>query len=409
MVHQSAWQAPTHFFSQLVYLNTVPAMGVGRRVHVGDLAGYYLNNPVGKQYLSARFNSASREYPLWLDFLERSAAPYRDWLITDILDDNAPDQTGFYSCTYLGPMGERIVAFRGSELLGNRRYQNDYRADLALAYTTVTPQQVMVDKYWRKFGESGSGSLAVTGHSLGGNLAVHGALCAPPAIRRRIASCHAYNAPGFCREYIREHREDIGALGERIALYQNKYDPVSSMLDNVREPVVVRSLFIPSEQEDTGVAELFYPHSNFMYETDESGLLRPEEKNEKCGFCRAAGALADLFQLLPAAIRRDLAELVLKALYSAPSGKNDVRYAVEATLEYISRGEGIGAAAVLYGAELLYRSRTGSHIGSVSRCLSENGGPCGTRELSQVLVVLLEMYRYAKGLMPDTSGAYGNG
>lgn len=360
-----------HVFSQLVYLDCVPAMYRNGRVTVGALADYYLNNPVGRVYLKARFEGVETEYELWREFLAGKAAACADWRITDIYDDNAPQQTGFYACTYLGPAGERVIAYRGSELLGNRRYKNDYVTDLALAYEVPTPQQGKARDYWARFGRPGyGGGLYLTGHSLGGNLAVYAAITAPQAIRGQIITCAAFNAPGFQKPFVRDNAPVVEEFGSRLMLIQNKYDLISSLLDNVNEPYVVASKFVPANLDNPSAEDILYPHSNFMYLVDGNGRFVPEGGRLKCFFCIAAHVLSDLFMLLPEKAREALAGLLLAALYAAPSPQERRRYALEALTKHIAReglfrsrrrtgGEAIANAASLMGKSMalpaLYR------------------------------------------------------
>jgi len=310
-----------HCFSQLVYLDAPPGMSPNETVTVGELAAYYLDNPAGRQRLLARFEKIPREYGEWLRFLREGVAPYSSWKIADIFDDNQPYQSGLYGCCYRSPAGARVVSFRGSELLGNPRHRNDYETNLALAYQSPTPQQAKVDAYWARFGANytDDAPLAVTGHSLGGNLAVYGAIMAPEAIRRRLTACLSFNAPGFPAGFRKKNKPVISELGSRLVLYQNKHDPVSSLLENVVPPVVVASKFQPSREDAPGVADILYPHSNFMFLTGDAGNFILDEAGEKCRFCKMVHLLSDLLMLLPRETREALSHTVLDVLYG--SGK----------------------------------------------------------------------------------------
>ena len=343
-----------HFFSQLVYLDTVPAMTTDKIVTVEKIAEYYLNHPIGKLYLKNRFGNIPKEYDLWLDMLENEAVKWKDWYVTDILDDNKPRQSGFYGCSYLSADAMRIVSFRGSELLGNRYYENDYFTDFGLAWMLKTPQHARVDDYWARFGLNIEGDFALTGHSLGGNLACYGVIAAPQEIKKRISVCAAFNAPGFNREFIHKNKGNIAESADRIRLIQNQYDLVSSMLENVANPEIIQSGFIPSEIEKPSIGDIFYPHSNFMYKKDADGGFMLSAENEKCSLAKMIHMNTDMLLLLPVKTRKELSEIILAALYAAPLPQNAGRYMLDAAIKYISHHkELLGLNNGEYG-ELVY-------------------------------------------------------
>jgi hypothetical protein len=340
--------AAAHFCSQFVYLNPPPRWD-GVSVTVGEMARFYGETPVGQRMLTLRFQKIPQELEQWRDFVAGEALAFGDWRLTQVLDDNGTAQSGFYGCSFLSPTGERIVAFRGSELLGNPDFRNDYESDFALAYTFPTPQQAMVEQYWRRF--PADGETLVTGHSLGGNLALYGAISAPPTIRRQIVGCYAFNAPGFCGEYIASRTAALEEVGERLYLLQNRYDPVSSLLRNVAEPLIIASKETPRElekEEDEGLLQsLFYPHSNFLYETDENGILIPAETQKKSAFCRAVNLLTEKLLLLPVEARKDLAETLLDALYGTPSGTDPADHVLTKFTSLTAHNHRFGAGAGL--------------------------------------------------------------
>jgi hypothetical protein len=364
--------AAAHFCSQFVYLNPPPRWN-GKSITVGEMARFYGENPVGQLMLTLRFRKIPQELELWREFVAEKALAFGNWRLTQVLDDNGTEQSGFYGCSFLSPAGERIVTFRGSELLGNPDYRNDYESDFALAYAYPTPQQEMVEEYWRRF--PATGEVLVTGHSLGGNLALYGALSAPPAIRRRIGGCYAFNAPGFCDDYIASRSAALEELEGRLYLLQNRYDPVSSLLRNVTEPLIIASKATPREmekEEEEGLLQsLFYPHSNFLYETDENGLLIPAEEQKKSAFCRAVNLLTEKLLLLPVDARKELADTLLDALYSAPSGADPADHALARLTNMASHnhcfnvGAGLELAGTVFSGAAMVKS--GGITGLLSR------------------------------------------
>lgn len=384
--------ATVHFFSQFVYLNPPPD---GRdAITVGDTAYFYRRTELGQRLLEKRFGGIPEEYALWKEYLDSMPEELRDWRLTDILDDNAPSRSGFYGCAFLSPGGERVVAFRGSEMLGNPRYKNDYITDFALILCEKTPQQAMVDLYWSKYADT-PGELWVTGHSLGGNLAAYGAMAAPAALRARIKGALCFNAPGFCREFIEGYQAALDDLGGRLTLYQNRYDIVSSLLDNAVPPVIVASRFDPSRAEEPTIGDVMYPHSNFMFQTDDGGEPLPEPTGRKSPLCGLAHSFSDMVLELPLAVRRELTVLTLDALYEAPDPKSGKRDALAAAGRYLGKqlsgNSRRSPAAVTYAARMLQGQDPAAFLARLHEEPPLLGG------LARILLLLLHLIRPAAG------------
>lgn len=342
-----------HDLAQLAYLDPPPRVPPGE-VTVGALADYYTGDVVGEAYLRARFCGISREYEDWKQFLREGIEEYRDFRITRVLSDNAPHATGFYGCAFESGENGTVVAFRGSEMLGNPLYINDYKTNFALSYVEKAPQQQKVEEYFLAFPELAEKPFSVTGHSLGGNLAAYAALCAPERARAAMSGAHAFNAPGFNREFIAargEEREEA-----RLYLYQNRFDPVSSMLLDVAEPVIVESAVDPHAGEELSISELFHPHSNFAFAWEGETLRRSEQG--KSAFCKGVRLFSEVFLLLPRPLREGLCGMALDALYAPASGKKELGYLLEAACKYLGRHPDTVEAhlklmTAYYGAQLL--------------------------------------------------------
>ncbi len=357
-----------HFFSQLVYLNLPPRQG--KITTVGDTVNFYLHTQAGQRLLEKRFGNTPREYELWKGMLESAPKELLDWQITDVLDDNAPQQTGFYGCTYLSPQGERVVAFRGSEMLGNPNFKNDYVTDFSLILCGKTPQQAMVDRYWSLYGHR-PGQIWVTGHSLGGNLAAYAAMAAPDSVRSRVQSAVTFNAPGFCKEFLKQYQTPIGELGERLILFQNRYDIVSSLLDHPAEAQIVASRFDPTAQENPTIADVMYPHSNFMFETDEAGEMVLDADGNKSPLCHLVHGLTDMLLTLPLPLRKELMALMLDAIYTSPDGPTGRKAALENASHYLNRhlaqNGAKTSAIVAYGAGLLQQQNPAEFLAKLHK------------------------------------------
>jgi pimeloyl-ACP methyl ester carboxylesterase len=380
--------ATIHFFSQLVYLNLPPQKG--KTATVGETIGFYLHTQAGQRLLEKRFGHTPRELESWKEFLESAPQELLDWQIVDVLDDNAPQQTGFYGCTFLSPQGERLVAFRGSEMLGNPNFKNDYLTDFSLILCDKTPQQKMVDRYWRKYGDK-LGEIWVTGHSLGGNLAAYAAMSAPDSVRQRIQKAVAFNAPGFCKEFLKRYQKPIKELEGRLVLYQNKYDMVSSLLEHPVKAQIVASRFDPTALEHPTLGDVMYPHSNFLFERDEAGEMLPDPSGEKSHLCQLVHRLSDMVLSLPLPMRRELMELTLHGIYDSPDGPTGRKAALDAASRYLNRHltqNGVKSPAmVAYGAGLLLEHNPIRFLAKLDEDLALPGA------LARTLLLLLYLLR----------------
>lgn len=158
-----------------------------------------------------------------------------NWKIVDCYNTN--DSTGFYGCVIDIGGGDAIIAFRGSEGATNlSNLQHDWlQADLGLLNNTLTTQQNEVYKFLKQVSESdyidNYDSLGMTGHSLGGNLAMHGSVVsAMPEIglSDKLERCVSLDGPGFSDEYLHKYGKYIDEVSGKITHY--KWSPVGGLL-----------------------------------------------------------------------------------------------------------------------------------------------------------------------------------
>lgn len=355
-------------FSQLVYLDAVPAMERHGIVTVESLCAYYLDTAVGRDYLRVRFGGNEREYAKWPPFLRNARRSLGAFRIAHALDDNRAYQSGFYGCTYHSPANDTVIAFRGSEMVGDRRHRNDYINNFSLAYSDKTPQQAVVDAYLSGL-PAFPGHVYITGHSLGGNLAAYAAITAPSAISARLALCMAFNAPGFPKPFCQAREARARALGERLVLCQNVYDPVSSLLYNITPPLIAMSHFDPGAQKPMRAQDLLYPHSNFMFVFDDHGHIVPTPVQRKSRFCQLVHLLSDLLMRLPKPVIEDLSQLLLSLLY-LPSPKEAKRYALAAMLERLTHCDANGGG-LCSALEMLLAMFDGARMPALSALYSK--------------------------------------
>ena len=159
------------------------------------------------------------------------------------------------------------VACRGTEGF-SMDYDSirDVYADIQLGITVRSDQQRSMEQFMRELNQNGYDGYYFTGHSLGGNLAMHGAISLPDSTK--ILGVTTFNAPGFNSGYLAAHNLQIQKIQNRMHAYQNEYDYVSSIFATPGRITVVDSQF---EGSDWG----FSHHSLNGFRIDENGAFIP--------------------------------------------------------------------------------------------------------------------------------------
>lgn len=163
-----------------------------------------------------------------------------NWRIKDI--HNTKNENGFYACVIETSEDNAIVAFRGSE--GLTRYKDlvyDWgKSDFGLLNNKETPQHTETERYANKLKEQEVlkqyKSVAVTGHSLGGNLASHFAIVnaygnEKKEIFDKITQVVNFDGPGVSNKYLEYNDEAIKKAGSKIKHY--KWSLIGSLLNPI--------------------------------------------------------------------------------------------------------------------------------------------------------------------------------
>lgn len=156
------------------------------------------------------------------------------WSISGVHNTNSDN--GFYACIIETSPGEAAVGFRGSEPmdeLGN--VVNDWvGADIGLVNSTCTNQQEEVDRFLQKYQEqlNGYDSVAMAGHSLGGNLAEYATIVSYKyGLDDNITQCVSMDGPGFSKEFIDMYRDQIEKMSG--VMYHPRWSFVGTMLNDL--------------------------------------------------------------------------------------------------------------------------------------------------------------------------------
>ena len=152
--------------------------------------------------------------------------------------------SGFSAFAVKDPINNNVVvACRGTEL--GKLSENpltagkDLYEDVSLALSEQTLQQKDMDKFMNELQKGGYDDYSFTGHSLGGNLAMYGAITLKD--KSKLRACKTFNAPGFNDDFHEKYRDEIDAVEGRMTSYQNKYDGVSEALDVPGKKVILAS------------------------------------------------------------------------------------------------------------------------------------------------------------------------
>lgn len=203
---------------------------------------------------------------------------WKSWRVVDVCNDQ--NASGYYGMLIDTGDGNAIIGCRGSESTDVATGLKDWgEADLGLLDSTLTSQQAVAEAYmeelWRKYGDKYN-SFSLTGHSLGGNLAMHMTITAPEEMRGSIERCLSYDGPGFSEEYIQAHRDEIERASGSIDHYTWSW--VGSLLNSLPgvEDVIIEATDDPGEE---GIWALLYRHATYNVIFNEDGTVREGEES----------------------------------------------------------------------------------------------------------------------------------
>lgn len=233
--------------------------------------------------LQDKWNSAERELDKTMakgdiDLYEEIMAPdsrYGSWIVADICDRN--QETGFYGMLLDTGNGCGLIAFRGSESTDTNQLIKDWlNADFGLLMDRDTRQQAEAAQYLTDLGNRfGYGSYALTGHSLGGNLAEHAAITASDEMRPKLVQTVNFDGPGFSKTYLERHQAEIEKTKNPLILY--RWSLVGTLLTHPsctdNRVVQVTSEIQPFEKLEAN----YLRHSTAFLEYEGEGLKEGKE------------------------------------------------------------------------------------------------------------------------------------
>lgn len=160
--------------------------------------------------------------------------------------------SGFSAFAVKDPINNNVVvACRGTELgkltESPSTTAKDAYEDLSLALSKETMQQRDMANFMEQLQQGGYDEYSFTGHSLGGNLAMYGAITLKD--KSKLGKCRTFNAPGYNQDFCKEYKDEIKEIknktdkngNPRVVSYQNKYDGVSEALTVPGNVIIVDS------------------------------------------------------------------------------------------------------------------------------------------------------------------------
>lgn len=200
------------------------------------------------------------------------------WKISGVHDTNS--ENGFYACIIETEPGKAAVGFRGSESLDDpsNLYNDWIKADFGLLNSTCTNQQEEVERFLDKYKEQLSDyeSLAMTGHSLGGNLAEYATIISSKyGLDDDITQCISMDGPGFSNEFINKYQSEIQNMSGVMKHY--RWSLVGGLLFDL--PGVEYKV---ADVTNTDNNDLFcvFRHDTKYVNFDENGNIKPGKQDE---------------------------------------------------------------------------------------------------------------------------------
>ncbi|OMC75650.1 hypothetical protein BSK62_02460 [Paenibacillus odorifer] len=311
--------------SQLVYLDILnikdleKTYALYKKITLGEVLNFYAS-PAGQQQLKERFPddlNGVKEYKQWNDLIEQmNISDYQNWEISNIVSHNKKEESGFVAFTVDTKNGAKVTAFRGSEPMDNPLYHNDWKNNGTTAYALESLQQAEAKEYMNNFKIDAGYELFLTGHSLGGNLALYSSFILPENLRNQLTSASTFNAPGFNGTLLDKHRATIDELNEndKIKEFRNKNDIVPALFQNPSA-----GIYIDTESERNTVLP---HHSLFSLKIDGNNeSFQRSESQTRALVPNLVHNITVGLEIVPGPLKEALVEGIFKVL----DGEVDLR------------------------------------------------------------------------------------
>ncbi len=186
-----------------------------------------------------------------------------------------------------------IVCCRGSDSLGIENANDWTDADLALLANEMNEQQYEMNLFMNDINDYNN--IYLTGHSLGGNLAMYGAIIYDEP--EKIRNVYSFDGPGFNDEFIKIYKDKIKAVNGKIMNFQNENDVVSSCFNSIGNVNIIHFAYKTLKYNEISRI-LFAGHQRFAFKVDSKGNLVRNNSGKKSTGCNAVHALSQKLSYL---------------------------------------------------------------------------------------------------------------
>ena len=251
-------------------------------ISVSDLLPYMREQATNGGFSDGKFvnEDDKRNYLEAITRLENKLTE-GDFIVSKCINHNGSSESGLVVFS-IEPRendnNEVVVCCRGSDGIAIENLNDWVGGDLALAWDTQTTQQKELDAFLSDFDEYDN--IYLTGHSLGGNLAMYGAVSFAERgekYEKKIAGVYSFDGPGFNSEFLSQHVKVIQKINDRIINIQNEHDIVSSSLSSIGKVVIIASSIEGANVLDN--------HNRWALATNADGSLRRSESGKKDNAC----------------------------------------------------------------------------------------------------------------------------
>lgn len=255
----------------------------GSELSVTSLFSALEEQALGKKFENAAFKTKEDKdnYLYALESLENKLKS-GNYVVSKNINHNASDQSGFLAFAIEpspNPDNEVVVCCRGSDGMSTETLNDWIGADAALAWENQTLQQKEMKDFMKSF--SSYDSVYLTGHSLGGNLAMYGAISFSNP--EKIKGVYSFDGPGFNADFEKKNKEKINSLYDKIHNYQNEHDLVSSSLISIGEIIILESAI-----EDDG---RIVNHERWTIRVNKDQSLKRNKSQKKDNVCNIWNSL----------------------------------------------------------------------------------------------------------------------
>ena len=143
-------------------------------------------------------------------------------------------QSQFAAVTWLLPDGTALITFRGTDMS-----LAGWKEDFNMSFQPTVPAQEKALRYLEAFARCHTGSIALAGHSKGGNMAVFAAAQTQPELQERITAVHNHDGPGFPRTMMTD--PGYRAMLPKIRTFVPESSVVGMLLEHEEPYTVIKS------------------------------------------------------------------------------------------------------------------------------------------------------------------------